>query len=90
MVPTLRNGDVVLAMRTAVRVRPDAVVLGRFRALPERLVIKRAVRPHEDGWWLASDNPFAGGDSSVHGVATAEARVLLVFSRRWPIVRRLR
>lgn len=79
MVPALRDGDTVLA-RVGATVRPGDVVLARFRDLPDRLVVKRAVRPDAGGWWLESDNPFAGGDSSVHGPADVEARVLLVLS----------
>ncbi|MGI8679046.1 MAG: S24 family peptidase [Jatrophihabitans sp.] len=78
MVPTLRHGDVLIAVR-AGRVRPGDVVLARFRTLPERLVVKRVVRrvagAHGDGWWLASDNPFVGGDSETNGVADVVARV---------------
>ena len=79
MVPTLRHGDVVLARRVGGRtpVSPGDVVLARFRSLPGRLVVKRTVRPLDGGWWLASDNSFAGGDSAVHGVADVEARVVL-------------
>ena len=79
MVPTLHHGDVVLVRRVTRRgrVEPGRLVLARFRSLPERLVVKRAVRPIDDGWWLASDNPFAGCDSEHHGVADVEARVLL-------------
>lgn len=76
MVPTLRNGDQLLAWRGA-RIRPGDVVLGRFGDLPDRLVVKRAARPVGDRWWLASDNPFAGGDSEAHGPAEVIARVLL-------------
>jgi hypothetical protein len=75
MTPALLSGDTVL-VRHGAAVRPGDVVLARFRAMPDRLVLKRAVRPHEDGWWLASDNPFAGGDSAVHGVADVEARMV--------------
>jgi len=74
MSPTLRHGDVVLA-RHGAPVRSGDVVLARFRALPDRLVLKRAVRREGDGWWLASDNPFAGGDSETHGVADVLGRV---------------
>jgi phage repressor protein C with HTH and peptisase S24 domain len=74
MAPTLRHGD-VLVVRYGARVRPGDVVLARFRTLPERLVLKRAVRPTDGGWWLASDNRFAGGDSDSHGVAEVLARV---------------
>ncbi|GAB2486571.1 S24/S26 family peptidase [Jatrophihabitans fulvus] len=76
MVPTLRHGDVLLARRGS-RVRAGDVVLARFRDLPDRLVVKRAVRPSDGGWWVVSDNGFAGGDSTVHGPADVEARVVL-------------
>jgi hypothetical protein len=81
MVPTLYDGDLVLARRGA-RIRPGDLVLGRFADL-DRLVVKRAVRPCPDGageqaagWWLASDNRYAGGDSTVHGPAEVLARVV--------------
>jgi phage repressor protein C with HTH and peptisase S24 domain len=76
MTPTLRSGD-VLVVRHGAPVRPGDVVLARFRSLPDRLVLKRAVRPEAGGWWLASDNPFAGGDSDTHGVADVLARAVL-------------
>lgn len=75
MVPTLRDGDRVV-VRHGAAVRPGDVVLARFRAMPDRLVLKRAVRAQDGGWWLASDNPAAGGDSAVHGVADVLARVV--------------
>lgn len=76
MVPTLHDGDVVLAWRGAA-VLPDDIVLARFRAMPDRVVVKRAVRVEEGGWWLASDNSFAGGDSASNGVADPFARVVM-------------
>jgi phage repressor protein C with HTH and peptisase S24 domain len=83
MVPTLRHGDTVL-VRPAAPVRPGDVVLARFRALPDRFVVKRAVREAEGGWWLASDNEFAGGDSTVHGVADVHGRVIVRLRRGLP------
>jgi phage repressor protein C with HTH and peptisase S24 domain len=80
MVPTLRSGDLVL-VRHRAEIRSGDVVLARFRELPDRLVLKRAVRREGDGWWLASDNPFAGGDSTAHGVADVTARVWLRLAR---------
>lgn len=80
MVPTLRDGDVVV-VRHGARVRPGDVVLARFRALPDRAVLKRVSRREGDGWWLASDNPAAGGDSSVHGLADVQARVIASWRR---------
>jgi len=80
MVPTLYDGDRVLARR-GTPVRPGDLVLGRFADL-DRLAVKRAVRRCSGpggtpaGWWLASDNPYAGGDSAVHGPAEVVARVV--------------
>jgi SOS-response transcriptional repressor LexA len=76
MTPTLRDGDVVLVRRTTA-VRAGDVVLATFADLPDRFVVKRAVRRHEDGWWVSSDNQFAGGDSAAHGVAAVHARAVL-------------
>lgn len=78
MVPTLRDGDVVL-VRHGARVRPGDVVLATYDSMPERYVLKRVARMDGHGWWLTSDNPAAGGDSAVHGVAAVHARVVL----RW-------
>lgn len=84
MVPTLRDGDVVV-VRHGAPIRPGDVVLARYRSMPEREVVKRAVRREAGGWWLASDNPAAGGDSAIHGVADVSARVGWRWRRhRWP------
>lgn len=80
MVPTLRDGDRVL-VRHGTTIRQGDVVLASFRSLPGRLVLKRAVREQDGGWWLASDNTFAGGDSSQHGVADVGARAVWLVRR---------
>jgi hypothetical protein len=85
MSPTLRDGDAVIAWHGA-RISPGHVVLATFRSLPGRLVLKRAVREQDGGWWLASDNAFAGGGSSSNGVADVHARVVLVV-RGWRLSR---
>jgi phage repressor protein C with HTH and peptisase S24 domain len=82
MVPTLRHGDLVV-VRYGACVHPGDVVIGRFRTMPDRLVIKRAVRPVEGGWWLASDNSVVAGDSETHGVADVSARVVLRIRGGW-------
>jgi hypothetical protein len=76
MVPALRDGDRVI-VRHGAAIRPHDVVLARYRSMPDRLVLKRAVRPADGGWFLASDNAAAGGGSDVHGVADVTARVLV-------------
>lgn len=78
MVPTLRDGDVVLVWHGRA-VHDGDVVLATYRSMPGHYVLKRAERAAGDGWWLRSDNPAAGGGSAVHGIADVHARVLL----RW-------
>ena len=80
MVPTLRHGDALL-VRPGARIRPGDVVIGRFPAGPDLLVVKRAVRPVEGGWWLEGDNPLVLDDSRAYGPGVVLARVL---GRYWP------
>lgn len=87
MVPTLRHGDAVLTWRGLsgrLRVRVGDVVLARFRTRPELLVVKRAVRQVDGGWWLAGDNPYGSDDSQTYGAAEVLARVVW---RYWPLAR---
>lgn len=86
MVPTLRDGDALVVWRGTrgeVRVRPGDVVVARFRSRPDLLVVKRAVRPLDGGWWLEGDNSFVTDDSRSYGVADVWARVV---GRYWPPV----
>jgi phage repressor protein C with HTH and peptisase S24 domain len=88
MVPTLRAGDAVLVRRTgAERVVAGDVVVGRFLTRPDLLVVKRAAARTPTGWWLASDNEFAGDDSRTYGPAEVTGRVVL---RYWPRPRLIR
>jgi len=80
MTPTLLPGDLVL-VRHGKPVRPGAIVLARFRAEPELLVIKRAVRPAAGGWLVASDNSRAGSDSRQHGAAEVVAVGIRIWQR---------
>jgi phage repressor protein C with HTH and peptisase S24 domain len=87
MVPTLRNGDVVLVARVrgqgraGLPVRPGDVVVGMFRARPDLLVVKRAIRPSGTGWWLRSDNEAVTDDSRRYGDADVVGKVVC---RYWP------
>ena len=80
MAPTLRAGDALLVRRGG-RVRPGDVVVARFRARPDLLVVKRAVHAEDGGWWLRGDNDLVTGDSRAYGVADVVGRVVL---RCWP------
>jgi nickel-type superoxide dismutase maturation protease len=76
MVPTLRSGDALVVRRTS-RVRTGDVVVARFRARPGLLVVKRAVRPQQGGWWIQGDNPLITDDSRAYGVADVIGRVVI-------------
>ena len=84
MLPTLRPGDALLVHLRA-EPRPGDVVVASFRARPDLLVVKRAVRPEGDGWWVESDNPAVTDDSRRYGPARVLGRVVL---RYWPPAQR--
>jgi phage repressor protein C with HTH and peptisase S24 domain len=85
MAPTLRSGD-ALVVRRGGPVRPGDVVVARFRARPDLLVVKRAVHAQDGGWWVRGDNDFVTDDSRAYGVADVVGRVL---GRYWPKPSRL-
>jgi phage repressor protein C with HTH and peptisase S24 domain len=81
MLPALRPGDCLLVRRPR-RVRPGDVVVARFPARPDLLVVKRAVRAVDGLWWVEGDNPAVTDDSRRYGPAEVLARVVL---RYWPL-----
>ena len=83
MVPTLRHGDALMVRRGA-GVRPGDLVIARFPRGPDLLVVKRAIRPAGNGWWLEGDNPLVADDSRAYGPGIVLAKVLF---RYWPIRR---
>jgi len=86
MAPTLRAGDALLVWRSG-RIRAGDVVVARFRTRPDLLVVKRAVREQDAGWWVRGDNDFVTDDSRAYGVADVIGRVAF---RYWPRPGRLR
>jgi phage repressor protein C with HTH and peptisase S24 domain len=84
MVPVLRHGDAVLVRRGAA-IHPGDLVVGAFHTRPELLVVKRAIRPVDGGWWLESANSQVTDDSRRYGPATVLGRVVW---RYWPLWRR--
>jgi nickel-type superoxide dismutase maturation protease len=89
MLPALRPGDWLLAVRTS-RVRPGQVVLAWHPARADFLLVKRAVRrvkgdgEASGGWWLESDNPAAGAvDSNNFGPVPEDLIVARVLVRYW-------
>jgi nickel-type superoxide dismutase maturation protease len=87
MEPALRPGDWLLVWRTR-RVRAGQIVLARHPGRPDMLIVKRAARHVDGGWWLESDNTDAGAvDSRRFGVVPApliEGRVLARYRRSRP------
>ncbi|RBY84005.1 S26 family signal peptidase [Blastococcus sp. TF02A-26] len=83
MSPTVRDGDRLLArrVRPGGRVRSGDVVLARFPARPELLVLKRVVHPLPGGHWVQGDNPLVTDDSRAFGPAVVVGRVV---GRLWP------
>lgn len=81
MAPALRNGDALLVRRGGRAIRAGDVVVARFPARPDLVVVKRAERPEAGGWWVRGDNDLATDDSRTYGVAEVLGRVVL---RYWP------
>jgi phage repressor protein C with HTH and peptisase S24 domain len=86
MAPTLRSGDALL-VRRATTARPGDIVVARFRSRPDLLVVKRAVRAEQDGYWVRGDNEFVEDDSRTYGIADVLGRVVF---RYWPHAARVR
>jgi nickel-type superoxide dismutase maturation protease len=83
MEPALRPGDCLLIRRTR-RIRPGQVVIARHPARPEMLLVKRAARRADGGWWLESDNPGAGAvDSRRFGAVPGSLIEGRVLARYW-------
>jgi nickel-type superoxide dismutase maturation protease len=78
MSPTVRHGDRLLVrrVRSSRAVQPGDVVLARFPARPELLVVKRVRRAVPGGHWVEGDNPLVADDSRAFGVAVVVGRVV--------------
>jgi hypothetical protein len=86
MLPTLREGDLLL-VRYAASPRPGDLVVARFA--DGTLTVKRAAERRRTagggaGWWLLSDNPGEGVDSRHRGPVPATAVLGVVRLRLWP------
>lgn len=83
MAPTVRSGDRLLVRRVGpgTAVGDGAVVLARFPARPELLVVKRVRGAVPGGYWVLGDNALVTDDSRAFGPAVV---VGLVVARLWP------
>jgi nickel-type superoxide dismutase maturation protease len=95
MEPALRDGDRLLVLRGAQRLRaprPGEIVLARPRALDGREIVKRvaAVERANGGLRLTllGDNPAASTDSRTFGLVSRAEITGRVLLRYWPDERR--
>ncbi len=84
MVPTLRDGDVVL-VRNGRGPRTGDVVVVTWVTRPGQLSIKRAGARDGVGWHVEGDNQLATTDSRELGPAEVHG---VVVARLWPRPRR--
>jgi hypothetical protein len=95
MLPTLREGDLLL-VRYGAAPRPRDLVVARFAdgtVAVKRAVEERRTRSGAAGWWLLSDNPDEGVDSRHRGPVPEGDVLAVVRLRVWPsprVGRRLR
>ncbi len=81
MLPTLREGDLLLLDRAAP-VRPGVVVVA---VLPDGTpAVKRVAHREAGGWWLERDNPAEGVDSWLVGAVADSDVVGVARARLWP------
>ncbi|GAB4080245.1 nickel-type superoxide dismutase maturation protease [Modestobacter muralis] len=79
MSPTVRHGDRLLVrrVRPGAAVAPGSVVLARFPARPDLLVVKRVHHAVEGGHWVLGDNPLVTDDSRAFGTAVVVGCVVV-------------
>jgi nickel-type superoxide dismutase maturation protease len=87
MEPALMAGDWLLVIRCA-RIRAGHIVIARNPEMTDMLLVKRAGRRVDGGWWLESDNPGAGAvDSRRFGPVPDRLVIGRVLARYWPLRR---
>ncbi|MEU8347504.1 nickel-type superoxide dismutase maturation protease [Spirillospora sp. NPDC048832] len=86
MLPGLRPGD-WLIIRAGARPTPGGVVVAEHPQRSGLLVVKRATRHTDEGWWLESDNQRAPGrsDSWDFGAVPDDLVKGRVLARYWPL-----
>jgi nickel-type superoxide dismutase maturation protease len=87
MLPAMRPGDCLLVSRWS-RIAVGDLVVARRPHVEGLLLVKRAVRREDGGWWLLSDNEVAGRDDSrAFGVLPDACVVGKVLLRYYPFRR---
>ena len=84
MLPTLRDGDVLLVRAGADRAGPGSLVVVRLPG-GRPVAVKRLGHVEPDGgWWVERDNPAEGVDSWQVGAVPRDALLGVVTLRVWP------
>lgn len=88
MEPTISAGDVCVVRKTR-KVRPGDIVVAYHPERDDFLLVKRAIRPEGEGWWLEGDNANASDDSRGFGaISTALILGKVIWTRRQRPARR--
>ena len=87
MLPTLRPGDRLLALRLRRRPRPGEIVLAPDPRDPERELVKRVLTVDASGVTLRGDNPGVSTDARVFGAIAPDLVGWRLVARYWPVRR---
>jgi nickel-type superoxide dismutase maturation protease len=87
MLPALRPGDRLVALRLRRAPRAGDVVLAPDPRDPSRELVKRIVAVHASGVTLRGDNPDFSTDARIFGAIPADRIRWRIVARYWPIGR---
>lgn len=87
MLPTLRPGDRLLALRLRRQPRPGEIVLAPDPRDPKRELVKRVLSVDASGVTLRGDNPAVSTDARVFGAIAPDLVGWRLVARYWPLRR---
>lgn len=87
MLPTLRPGDRLLALRLRREPRPGEIVLAPDPRDPKRELVKRVLSVDASGVTLRGDNPAVSTDARVFGAIAPNLVGWRLVARYWPLGR---
>lgn len=87
MLPTLRPGDRLVALRLRRPPRPGEIVLAPDPRDPARELVKRVLSVDASGVTLRGDNPAVSSDASVFGAIAPDLVGWRLVARYWPVRR---
>ncbi len=81
MEPTLKNGQICIAVKGNFLARPGAIAVFAHPARSELLEVKRLVYKTGGKWWVAGDNESESSDSRDFGTIESAAIKGIVIKR---------